>query len=297
MTNYYDILGLDREASDIEIRKAYRRLARKHHPDVNADSGAAETEFKQINEAYQVLSDPERRRKYDKYGESWKQTGFAEDIRARSNSGQWPRNQSYSYWSSPYNKFGSHFNNMFSTFSSPREDKRRARSANHQVTITLEEAYEGTTRHINITNVSELNPTRRLEVTIPPGVDNNSKVHIPYGDNPQEDLYLRIAVQPHARFQRQGNDLKVELDVSLTDAVLGNEIVVTTLNREIALKIPAETQNGQTFRLVGQGMPLLHNTKDYGDLMVKVTVTLPQRLSEEERKIFQQLKELLTLGR
>ena len=303
MSSYYNILGVPKEASEADIRKAYRRLARKHHPDVNSDDKAAEERFKEINEAYQVLSDPEKRRKYDRYGDNWKHADRIEEAQGTQRgqpstwSTGWMEEGPYARRTSTDDTIGSSFGDIFEEFLSGQGRGFYPSTVEQQVAVTLEEAYKGATRYVEVPAVSEPGASRRLEVKIPPGVDNGSRVHIPYGEGRQQDLYLRIVVLPHPRFQREGNGLRTEIEVDLVDAVLGGEVAVITFKGKVALKVPAETQNGQTFRLAGQGMPRLNNPKAHGDLLVKVKVVLPKELSEEERRIFQQLKELRTVRR
>ena len=294
MTSYYDVLGVPKGASEAEVKKAYRRLARKSHPDVNPDDKDAEARFKEINEAYQVLSDPESRSKYDKYGEKWKYADRIEEAQAAQSR------SSFSWFSgrqetAPFlgGTSGDILEDLFS-----RGGRGLFRTTVEQpVEITLEEAYQGTTRQIVVPAITGSETDRRLEAKIPAGVDNGSRVHIPYGNGRQQDIYLRIVVRPHRRFQREGNNLRTEVEVPLLDAVLGGEVSVTTLKGKVALKIPAETQNSQTFRLGGQGMPHLKKPKIYGNLYVKVKVVIPKGLSEEERKLFHQLKDLRAVRR
>ena len=294
MANYYDILGVSKEASEAEIRKTYHHLARKYHPDVNDNDEASEERFKEINEAYQVLSDPEKRRKYDRYGDDWKSADRMEEAQAT------PRGSSFSWHfaqegSSVFG--GASVGDIFDEFLSG-SGRTLFRSATEvPVQITLEEAYKGATRRMEAPSGFGSGVRRRLEVKIPPGVDTGSRVRIPYGDGRQQDLYLRISVLPHPRFQREGNDLQTEVEVPLVDAVLGGEVAVTTLKGQVALKVPPETQNGRVFRLTGQGMPHLDNPQVYGDFLAKVKVLLPKDLSQEERQLFQQLKGLRVVRR
>jgi DnaJ-class molecular chaperone len=291
MPNYYDVLGISRKADDKEVRQAYRKLARQYHPDVNPGDKSAEEKFKQINEAHSVLSDPEKRRKYDKYGDRWQHADQIEEAeaqaRSRSNraSNQWPNFGT----EEPTVTFetgagsGNIFENLFRNLG---QDLRQPATAEYPVEVTLEEAAEGSNR------LMELSGGRRLEVKIPPGVDNGSRVHIPAGRGRDANLYLVISVQPHPVFERKGRNLYREIEVPLEDAVLGGEITVPTLRSRVALTIPPETQNGQRFRLAGQGMPGLNQTGSRGDLYVSIKVKLPSGLTPEERALFQQLKDL-----
>lgn len=292
MPNYYDLLEITRSADEKEIRQAYRKMARKYHPDVNPGDKSAEDKFKQVNEAHSVLSDAEKRRKYDKYGERWEQADQIEqaEAQARTRAGQRTNVQ----WSTmggeqPNITFdgGGQGGNVFEhLFRNLGQDLRQPSSAEYPVDISLEEAYLGTTR------LMELSGGRRLEVKIPPGADNGSKIHIPAGKGREGNFYLVVSVQPDPTFERKGRNLYREIEVSLEDAILGGEIPVPTLRSRVALTIPAETQNGQRFRLAGQGMPSLNQPGSKGDLYATVKVKLPTDLTNEEKELFRQLKEM-----
>lgn len=287
--DYYSILGISRKASGHDIKQAYRKLARKFHPDVNPGSKAAEARFKEINEAYEVLSDPEKRRKYDQFGDQWQ---YAEQFakagagtRTAWNFGQ--REGPQSYYAE--NDVGDVFDNLLRQFAG-RSRARRGQDIELPVKITLEEALNGATRMVSL-------DSERLEVKIPAGAKDGSRVRIAgkggpgYGGGPRGDLYLLISVAPHPLFKRQDNDLQVEVPVPLSTAILGGEVQVPTLKGKVMLKIPPETQNGRTFRLKGQGMPGLDNSSR-GDLMATIKVVLPTRLSEREKELFRDLSRI-----
>jgi curved DNA-binding protein len=286
--DYYRILGVDRSAGEREIKQAYRRLARQYHPDVNPGDKAAEEKFKQINEAYEVLSDKEDRKKYDKYGDKWQYAEqFEQAQRQQQASGfnfgqQGGRRVYYSE-----GDFGSLFDDILGGFHFDRgqAQPKRARSQEHPVEVTLEEAYRGTTRTLSFAD------GKRLEVKVPAGVRTGSRVRLAGKGARGGDLYLIVTVKPHPTFERRGDDLYVGVSVPLTVAMLGGEVQVPTLKGKVALRIPAETQNGRTFRLAGQGMPNLGN-KSSGDLLAKVRVVLPDKLTAEEKELFRKLGEL-----
>ena len=319
--DYYSILGVNRDASEREIKQAYRRLARKYHPDVNSGDKSAEARFKQINEAYEVLSDKEKRRKYDQFGDQWQ---YADQF-AQAGWQQAPFGD-FSHGGATRVHFGegdlgSLFDDLLQGFRSSRRQARprRGQDIEHPVEVTLEEAYHGTTRTLSLgveepcsacrgtgriqnlpcsacRGLGVVSRVRRIEVKIPPGVRDGSRVRIAGKGRPgyggtSGDLYLMISVKPHRLFQRTGDDLYVEAQVPLTVAMLGGEVQVTTLKGKLALKIPPETQNGRAFRLVGQGMPHLGNSSR-GDLLAKVNIVLPTNLSAKEKELFKQLKEL-----
>jgi len=317
--DYYAILGIKRGASDKEIRQAYRRLARKYHPDVNAGDKAAEEKFKEMNAAYEVISDPEKRRKYDLYGDQWQYADQLEEVRrqggqARSWSG---RGAPFGGFDSGDVGFGELGDLLGGLFKGTRTRSRRGEDVQHMAEVTLGEAYHGTKRvlhsqgeepcvtcggsgrlvgavcHVCHGSGLIMRP-RRLEVKIPPGVGDGSRVRVagegragPGGS--KGDLYLVISVKPHERFSRRGDDLQTEVEVPLVDAVLGGEVAVPTLKGKAMLKIPPLTQNGRAFRLAGLGMPHLAGGGK-GDLCARVKVLLPAELSPEERELFEKLR-------
>ena len=285
MANYYEILGVPRSAGEKDIRQAFRKLAREHHPDVNPGDSSSEDRFKRINEAYSVLSDSDKRQRYDKYGDNWAHSEQIEGAQARARRGGRSR------WSNvgsgdPFSGFESGNSSVFDQlFKHLQQDIRRTAPTEHPVEVTLEEAFQGTTRLL------QLATGRRLEVKIPPGVDSGSRIHISDNGPQQDDLYLVVTVRDHPRFQRQGRDLYSQVEVPLEDAILGSDVTVATLRGQLSLTIPPETQNGQRFRLAGQGMPQLNNTGVTGDLYATVSVKLPTDLSDEERDLFRQLRD------
>ena len=283
--NYYDVLGVRKNATEKEIRQAYRTLARQYHPDVNSGDKTAEEKFKQINEAHSVLSDSEKRRKYDKYGDNWAHADQMEEAESRARrQGTFSRSDvgGADSFSRSNGGRGGIFDQLFMDLG---QDLRRT-TAEYSVQVTLEEAYSGATRLLKLPG------GRRLEIKIPPGVDNGSRVRIPAGADRQGGTYLIVSVQPHRRFQRQGRNLNCEVGVPLEDAILGGEVTVPTLGGQVALTIPPEAQNGQRFRMSGRGMPDLNKPEGRGDLIATVNVQLPTGLSSGERDLFLKLKEL-----
>jgi len=322
--SFYDILGVSRNASKKEIRQAYRRLARKHHPDVNPGDKQAEERFKEINRAYEAVSDPEKRRKYDRYGEQWEQAEVFERARGAGGAeGAWS-GQTFDLgdlFGRAGRGRGGPFENIFESFLG-RRGPTRGQNVEYATEVTLEEAFRGATRRIGLQSQEAcgtcggsgqiagavchvcqgagavLRP-KRLEVKIPAGVRNGSRVRIAgegrpgVGGGPRGDLYVVVRVRPHPKFERKGDDLTTEVGVPLEDAVLGGEVEVPTLSgRRVALKIPALTQNGRVFRLSGLGMPRLEGKgRGKGDLFARVNVVLPDKLSERERELFEKLRE------
>lgn len=323
--DFYEALGVARSAADKEIRSAYRKLARKFHPDVNPNDKSAEARFKEVNNAYEVLSDPEKRQKYDKYGDRWEMADQLEEAQRRGGSNPFRTSQGAE-------TFGD-FGNIFDTFfrrerAGPRANpgNRRGQDIETPVEVSLEEAFRGTTRTVNLQS-PEACPTcggsgevagaichncegmgtlvrpRRLEVRIPPGVKTGSRVRVAGEGRPGSgkgspgDLYLVATVQPHPRFERKGDDLVTEVDVPMLDAVLGGEVTVPLVEGRVALRIPELTQNGRQIRLSGKGMPVLGSNDRRGDLYVKVRVQLPEHLTAEERQHFEALRTARTAAK
>lgn len=308
--DYYSTLGVSEDASQEEIRKAYRRLARKYHPDVNPNNEEAESRFKEINEAYEVLKDPEKRSKYDRLGTNWNryqqagtQGGFDwSQWASQAAEGGRGRTRTYTTYGDMDDLFGEggfsdFFQFIFGGGGPVRGATRQrqqtpfaqgGRDVEHPVEITLEEAYEGTTR---VLQVGE----RRLEVKIPPGVREGSRVRVASAGEPGRgggtsgDLYLVVSVRDHPTFEREGDDLHMELSVDLYTLILGGEVIVDTMDGRLSLSIPPETKGGQTFRLRDKGMPNLREPSQHGDLYVTVRAAVPQNLNSEEKELFRQL--------
>jgi DnaJ-class molecular chaperone len=312
--DYYDILGVSRTASDKEIKQAYRKLARKYHPDVNPGDNSAESRFKEVNTAYEVLSDTKKRKAYDKWGENWpyadqleaqqKQShfgGFSDFAGFQGFAGQ-PGGTTFEFIDindlGDYSDLGSIFSN-FARGAGTRtasQRPRRGQNVEFKTEVILEEAYHGTTRTVQ-------DPTgKNLEVKLPPGVKDGSRIKISGkgtpgpGGGPRGDLYVVTTVRPHNIFERKGDDLYVDVNVPLTDTVLGGEVSVPSpKGKYLSLKIPPETQNGKVFRLKQQGMPKMGvNAK--GDLFAKIKITIPEKLTEKEKELFQELKKLRPKG-
>jgi DnaJ-class molecular chaperone len=316
--DYYTTLGVPKTASEKEIKQAYRKLARKHHPDVNPGDKSAEAKFKEINEAYEVLGDPEKRRKYDELGANWRAYEQAQ--------------QQGQPWGAPFgggaysantggaggyrtmteeemrDLFGNEdpFSDFFKTFfgggGSSGGGRQRAgratrvqkgRDIEHEVDLTLEEAFHGATRRMSI---KESGHARSVDVRIPVGVKDGSRVRAAgEGESGANggvagDLYLRVRIRPHAMFERKADDLHSRVAVPVTTAVLGGEAQVPTISGAVRLKIPESTQNGQVFRLKGHGMPAVGKPDDRGDLYATVDVQLPRSLTKEQREHYEALR-------
>jgi len=327
--DFYSILGVSRNASEKDIKQAFRRLARKHHPDVNPGDKTAEEKFKQISEAYEVLSDKDKRKKYDRFGDKWQ---YADQFGGGGGGANYQnfdfndifggggRTRTYSSGGG-----GGGFDSLLDELlrgggsRTRRPQPRRGRDFEHKVEVTLEEAFTGTSRLLNLQDEEacatchgsgriqnalcstcqgrgSVSKTKRIEVKIPAGVKNGSRIRVAGkggegSGGARGDLYLKVSVKPHKAFERQGDDLLVNIDVPLTTAALGGEVSVPTLKGKLALKIPPETQNGKVFRLGGQGMP--HLGKDAkGDLKARTNIVLPEKLTDEEKELFRKLQQL-----
>jgi DnaJ-class molecular chaperone len=328
--DYYQTLGVGKTASEKELKQAYRKLARKHHPDVNPGDKSAEARFKEINEAYEVLGDPDKRRKYDELGANWRQYEQAQQ------QGQgWPGGSPFGGPGGPgggawtinmggpggyrtmseeemHDMFGNEdpFSDFFRTFfgggGGAAQDPRGARQGRapriqkgrdieHEVELTLEEAFHGAMRRISIKQGGH---ARSVDVRIPAGVKDGSRVRAAgegeSGANggSSGDLYLRVRLKPHPIFERKGNDLYARVAVPVTTAVIGGEGQVPTLTGPLRLKIPETTQSGQVFRLKGHGMPAVGKPDDRGDLYATVEIQLPRSLTKDQREHYEALAKL-----
>ncbi len=278
--DYYRILGVPPNADLETIKRAYRELARRHHPDMNPDNPYAQARFIEIQEAYTVLTDPARRRAYDRYRTTGRPEPAASAQPASKAQGRWPRRRRQA--PDPFAAFSDFFHHLFGSLEQARPVRHLLQGGRRTLTveISLEEAFQGTRRWIQ-------QGRRRFQVTIPPGVRTGSQVQLDQGR-----LTLTVQVLPHPRFVRKGDDLHTRAQVDLYTALLGGEVTVPTLTGSVVLRIPPDTQNGQVFRLNGQGMPHLHAPKQRGDLFVETWVQLPVPLSPEERRSFEILRGL-----
>jgi curved DNA-binding protein len=319
--DYYSTLGVAKTATGKEIKQAYRKLARKHHPDVNPGDNSAESKFKEINEAYEVLGDPEKRKKYDELGANWRmyeQAGAAGGPGAPSQGG-WNVNtggapgggfrtmteEEMREMFGDADPFSDFFHTFFSGGVGPegaragrgaRKGGRKGRDFEEEIQLGLEDAYRGTILPLSIKQDGH---ARTVDVRIPPGVGEGSRVRVAgegehgAGGGQSGDLYLRIHVAPHPRFERKGKDLYTRVTIPLTTAVLGGEVEVTTIgDKALRLKIPPTTQTGQVFRLKGHGMPAVGKPDERGDLYATVNVELPRQLTSEQRAHFEALQKL-----
>ena len=321
--DYYATLGVSKASTGKDVKQAFRRLARKHHPDMNPGDKAAESRFKEINEAYEVLGDPEKRRKYDELGVNWRQY---EQVGRDAAGGPVPpggpwqpgfggasggsRTMSEAEMRDLFgdaDPFSDFFHAFFSGAPSQDDASRRGRTGRprgraagrdveHDIALTLTDAYDGAIRRLSLEHDGH---ARTVDVRIPAGVNDGSRVRVP-GEGEQlsggakpGDLYLRVRLTPHPVFERKGADLYTRVVLPLTTAVLGGEAAVTTLaGKSLRLKVPPATHHAQVFRFRGHGMPITGKPGESGDLYATVDVQLPQSLTTEQRSLFEALQKL-----
>ena len=315
--DYYATLGVAKTASDAEIKKAYRKLARKYHPDLNPGDKSAEAKFKDVNEANEVLGDPDKRRKYDELGANWRQyeqTGGGQPGAGPYGGGFGGGQGGATYRTMTPEEmnemFGGQdpFSDFFHTFfggagaaprgpaAGRRQRPRRGRDLESAVDLTLEEAYRGTSRRVTVRHDEE--HARTVDVKIPAGIKDGSRVRAAGEGEPAPggtpgDLYLTVRITPHPQFRRQGADLHTKVAVSVTTAVLGGDAIVPALSGStLRLKIPPGTNSGRVFRLRAHGMPIVARGDERGDLYATIEVHVPSQLTDEQRKLYEELRQL-----
>lgn len=299
--DYYKVLGIDKSASTAEIKKAFRKLAVKYHPDKNAGDKNAEDKFKEVNEANEVLSDSEKRKKYDELGENWK---YTQQTERSTNRGQWA-NQSnpfeqagqrkYSSGRGNYENVGGDFSDFFESIFGNRgnygQSPAKGQDLQAEVNMSLEEAFHGTIRELQ-------SGDERIRITIKPGVNDGQVLRIKGKGNPgirgtsRGDILLTVHIVPHSHFERKGDDLYSNIPVNLYSAILGGHQLVRTLKGTIKATIAPGTDNGKVLRLKGMGMPKFGKVDEKGDLYAKTVIAIPKNLSDEEIELFKQLAKI-----
>jgi len=288
--DYYKILGVDKGASDEDIKKAYRKLARKLHPDLNPNDKAAHHKFQQVNEANEVLSDPAKRKKYDQYGKDWQHADQFEQQR-QSN-----RQQSYYSGGEHFSgdddsDFSSFFESMFGSGGRQRQTKFRGQDYNAELKLQLIQAMETHQQTLTVNG-------KNVRITIPAGVENGQVIKLKgYGapgvnGGPSGDLFITFSIIPHPHFKRSGNDLFTTTNIDLYTALLGGETTIDTLKGKVKLKVNSETQPGTKIRLKGKGFPVYKKEGEAGDLYVTYEVKLPTNLTEKQKELFTELSKL-----
>jgi curved DNA-binding protein len=290
--DYYGVLGLDKKATEADIKKAYRKYARKYHPDLNPNDKEAERKFKEINEANEVLSNPENRKKYDQYGKDWKHADEMENARQGHQS---QRNQ---YQGSSGDFSGSDYSDFFESLFGGRKSGRgsgnvrfKGQDFNAELHLDLKEVYATHKRTLMING-------KNIRLTIPAGVQNGQVIKIKghggegINGGPNGDLQIRFSIENHTKFKRDGDNLFSMADLDLYTALLGGEMTVDTFDGKVRLKIQAETQSGTRVKLKGKGFPVYKKDGVFGDLYITFQVTLPKNLTEKEKALFKELSQL-----
>lgn len=290
--DYYKILEIDKKATPAEVKKAYRTLAKKNHPDKNLGDKKAEERFKLVNEANEVLGDPEKCKQYDELGENWQQDQRAQNQHRNPNQQYYQGNSNQGFRGGNDGDFSDFFEQFFSQQRGGNQQQNQTRKGGDYETemeISLEEAYSGTSRIIQLEN-------EKLRVTTKPGAYTDQQLRIKNkGANGSSsayrgDLFVRIRVAENPKYNRKSNDLYQTLVVNLYDAILGNDIILETLSGKFKIKIEAGTQNGKSIRLKGKGMPLYENPTTFGNLYILIQVQIPEKLSDKQKALFEELK-------
>lgn len=291
--DYYKVLGVGKTASSEEIKKAYRKLARKYHPDLNPNNASAHKKFQEINEANEVLSDPEKRKKYDEYGENWKQAEQFEQARQQQKGGFGDAGYAYQdftgFGSGGYSDF---FETLFGNAGrkSGRTSAFKGQDYHGKTSLTLQQAAQTHQQTIEVND-------KKLRITIPAGIANEQQIKLKGqggpGANgaPAGDLYLTFIIQPDPVFKRIDNDLYMDVSLDLYTAVLGGDLVVNTLNGQVKMKVKPGTQPGSKARLKGKGFPVYRKEGEYGDLIVTYQVQIPTNLTEKQKQLFHDLQQ------
>lgn len=289
--DYYKILGVSRTASDKEIKNAYRKLARKYHPDLNQDNKEAELKFKEINEANEVLSNAENRKKYDKYGEDWKHGEKFEKANQQQQS-QYRQQSGQQGFSEDYSDF---FESMFggggSSYGQGRSSKFKGQDYNAELHLNLKDVYSSQKQVLTVNG-------KKLRLTIPAGVENGQVIKIKgkgglgINGGPNGDLYIKFIIDNDTLFKREGNNLYSNIDLDLYTSILGGEITIDTFDGQVKLVIKPETKNESKVRLKGKGFPIYKTEGKFGDLIITYHIKIPTDLSEKEIALFKELQKI-----
>jgi len=289
--DYYKILGIGKTATAKDIKKAYRKLARKYHPDLNPDNKEAEKKFKEINEANEVLSNTEKRKKYDKYGKDWKHGEEFEKSQQQQSQHQnhSSRNQEYSE-----QDFSDYFSSMFGgerASSSQGSRRFRGQDFNAELHLDLKDVYETHKQVLTVNN-------SKIRLTIPAGVENGQVIKIKskggkgVNGGPNGDLYIKFSIKNHTQFKREGNNLYASVDLDLYTSILGGELTIDTFKSKVKLKIAPETPNETKVKLKGKGFPVYKKNNQFGDLIITYHIKIPTKLNDKERELFTELKKI-----
>ena len=291
--DYYKLLGIDKSATPKEIKSAYRKLARKYHPDLNPNDRDAKKNFQQINEANEVLSDPEKRKKYDQYGKDWQHSEKFENKKHYQEQSSYAGGERYS-GTKTEGDFSDFFESMFGSATGTgrsRQVKYRGEDYNAELHLNLTDAFKTHKQTLAVNG-------KNIRITIPGGIENGQTIKITghggHGVNggPDGDLYITFSIANHPGIKRLGNDLFTTVTLDLYIAVLGGEIIIDTLNGKVKLKVKPETQNGTKIKLKGKGFPVYKNEGQFGDLYIIYSVKIPTNLTEKQKVLFKELSEL-----
>ncbi|MDU8885686.1 J domain-containing protein [Yeosuana sp. MJ-SS3] len=293
--DYYKILGLPKTASEDDIKKAYRKLARKYHPDLNPNNAAAEKKFKEVNEANEVLSNPVNRKKYDEYGEHWQ---HAEEYEKAKQQNQYQRSYQGSAGGFSEEDFSDFFESMFGGYSSKtgggRRAKFRGQDFNAELQLELKDVYRKHKRTLTINN-------KNIRITIPAGVENGQIIRIKghggkgVNGGPNGDLFIQFSIINHSKFKRDKDNLYTTVDLDLYKALLGGELMVDTFDGKVKLTVKPETQNGTKVKLKGKGFPKYKKEGEFGDLFVTYQIKLPTNITNKEKELIKELQKLRAL--
>jgi curved DNA-binding protein len=290
--DYYKTLGINKSATPKDIKNAYRKLARKYHPDLNPNDKDAKRNFQQINEANEVLSDPGKRKKYDQYGKDWQHAGQFEKAKQQQEQSSEYRGQQYSGTRSE-GDFSDFFASMFGGASGTgrnRQVKFRGEDYNAELHLGLHDAFKTNKQTLTVNG-------KNIRITIPAGIENGQTIKIPghggegLNGGPNGDLYITFSIADHPKIKRLGNDLYTTIDLDLYAAILGGEITIDTLSGKVKLKVNPETQNGTRVKLKGKGFPVYKHEGSFGDLFVTYSIRIPMKLTEKQRRLFSELSE------
>ena len=297
--DYYQTLGIPKNAPDKDIKNAYRKLARKYHPDLNPNDAGANKKFQQLNEANEVLSDPEKRKKYDQYGENWQRgEEYAQyERQQQQNRQQRAYTGGQRQWAGDFggDDFSDFFQSMFGqggrSPGSNRQSKYRGQDFNAELKLTLKEVAETRKQTITVNG-------KNLRITIPAGVENGQTIKIAghggpgANSGPAGDLFIAFSIANDTNFKRDGNDLYSTVKLDLYTAVLGGDVTIDTLNGKVKIKVKSETQNGTKVKLKGKGMPVYKKENEFGDLYITYDIQIPVNLTDRQKKLFEELKEM-----
>ena len=293
--DYYKTLEIPKTATEADIKKAYRKLARKYHPDVNPNDAKAKVKFQQINEAHEVLSDPEKRKKYDEYGKDWK---YADEIKKAQQS---KKNTGGNFSDDFSGNFSGDFSDFFSSMfgegggNKNRKTKFRGQDLTTELHFELKDVYRPQQQTLTVNG-------KNIRITIPAGVENGQTIKVPgqgapgINDGPNGDLYITFSIANHPKFKREGSNLYVNVELDLYTAMLGGDLLVDSFDGKVKLKVAPETQNGTKVKLKGKGFPVYKKENEFGDLYISYLIKLPTNLSEKEKELFRELSKLRNNG-